>query len=123
MDMIAEAAEDLEDTLREFASVNVGYRAAGSSHIDIVPATIGHSAHEALTGDGIVIRFETRDYSISLKDYAAVPKKGDRILETDAAGVRREYEVCVPIGRQACWQWADSFQRRRRIHTQLVESD
>lgn len=123
MDMIAEAADDLDEMLREHASAPVGYRKDGSAQAIPVPATIGHSTFEALNADGMVIRFETRDFHVSVKDFADVPRKGDRVLETTKDGRRLEYQVCVPMGRQSCWEWADSFHLRRKIFTQLVESD
>lgn len=120
--MIAEGAEWFDGVSREHMAIVVDIHPAASVDVIGVPAVIGRSTFDALTNDGMTIRFETRDFSISTVDWAVAPKKGDRIIETDRTGTRREYEACVPAGMQSCWHWADSAYRKRRIHTQLVEN-
>lgn len=120
-DLIAEGVAWFEGQRREHLAVNVTYRPRDSQSAVTVPATIGMSRWDSLDQSGQMLRFETRDYLIGVADYAADPRRGDVITETDYRGVVRQYEVSLPGGAANPWSWADRGQRIRRIHTQLID--
>lgn len=122
-DMIAKGAAWFDAQRKEHLSVMVDYQPTGAMFAKAVHATIGMSRWDSMDAAGQMVRFETRDYFVSVDEMRDNPKRGDRIHETDAAGTRRTYEVMVPGGSNNPWTWADRGQRIRRIHTQLVESD
>lgn len=122
-DMIAKGAAWFDAQRKQHLAVNVEYKPAASMFAKSVPATIGMTRWDSVDAAGAVVRFETRDYFVSVSDYQPDPKRGDKIHEIDASGTRRTYEVMVPGGANNPWSWADRGQRIRRIHTQLVESD
>ncbi len=122
-DMIAKGAAWFDQQRKEHLSVMVDYQPTGAMFAKSVHATIGMTRWDSMDSVGQMIRFETRDYFVSVDEMRDNPKRGDRIHETDAAGTRRTYEVMVPGGANNPWSWADRGQRIRRIHTQLVESD
>ena len=119
-DMIANGVTWFEQQRREHLAVTVDYIPIGAEEALAVRATIGGSRFESVDSAGQVMRFETRDFLISVEDYATAPVRGDQIVETQG-GVERAYEVMIPGGGQNPWQWADRSQRVRRIHTTLVE--
>lgn len=119
-DMIANGVTWFEQQRREHLAVTVEYLPFGAASASSVRATIGGSRFESVDSAGQVMRFETRDFLISVEDYATAPVRGDQITETQG-GVARTYEVMIPGGGQNPWLWADRSQRVRRIHTSLVE--
>jgi hypothetical protein len=122
-DMIAKGASWFDQQRKKHLAVTVEYQAAGTMFAKSFPATIGMSRWDSIDASGQMIRFETRDYFVGVDEMRDNPRRGDRIHETDASGIRRTYEVMVPGGANNPWSWADRGQRIRRIHTQLVESD
>lgn len=121
-DLIAKGVSFFESKRREHMAVTVEYRAVDGLISMEVRATIGGSSFETIDSSGQVIRMEVRDYMISVEDYPAIPRRGDRISETDQSGTVRVYEVSMPGGVVNPWKWADRSQRVRRIHTALVET-
>jgi hypothetical protein len=119
-DLIAAGVTWFEQQRREHLAVTVEYLPLGAASAVSVRATIGGSRFESVDSAGQVMRFETRDFLISVEDYATAPVRGDQITETQG-GVERAYEVMIPGGGQNPWIWADRSQRVRRIHTTLVE--
>lgn len=122
-DLIAKGAAWFDSQRKQHLAVTVEYRPLGTMFTRAVPATVGMMRWDAIDAAGQMIRFDTRDYFVSVSDYQPEPKRGDRILETDHTGARRTYEVMVPGGQSNPWSWADRGQRIRRIHTQLVEAE
>jgi hypothetical protein len=122
-DMIAKGAAWFDAQRKEHMSVWVEYRPLGTMFSRRVRATVGMMRWDAIDAAGQMIRFDTRDYLVSIDDYQAEPKRGDRIVEVDESGTRRSFEVMIPGGQNNPWSWADRGQRVRRIHTQLVETD
>lgn len=121
-DIIAKGAAWFDAQRKAHMAVYVDYQPLGAMFSRRVPATIGMMRWDAMDAAGQMIRFDTRDYFVSVSDYQAEPRRGDKIHETDEAGARRTYEVMVPGGQNNPWSWADRGQRIRRIHTQLVET-
>lgn len=119
-DLIAKGVNWFEQQRKLHMAVNVEYRGVGTLIPKTVPATIGGSRFEATDAAGQIIRYETRDYFVSVEDWPDAPKRGDRITETDADGVQRVYEVSLPAGAGNPWQWGDRSQRTRRIHTSYI---
>jgi hypothetical protein len=120
-DMIAKGVDWLESQRKQHLAVMVGYRRQGALFVQPVAATIGGTRWDSMDAAGQVIRFETRDYFVSVDDLADPPRRGDVIVET-VNGVERTYEVMIPGGANNPWSWADRAQRVRRIHTQLIET-
>lgn len=119
-DLIAKGAAWFDDQRRQHMAVTVKYKPLGSMFPVEVRATIGTSRFDSIDTAGQVVRFESRDYFISVEDMKQTPVRGDRILETDEGGTLRTYEVTIPGGQNNPWTWADRGQRIRRIHTSLV---
>lgn len=63
-----------------------------------------------------IVRIESKDFFVSVADYAPSPKAGDRITYVER-GVDHAYEVTIPRGRDQCWGWADRSERLRKVHT------
>ena len=119
-DLIAKGVTWFEDQRKLHMAVNVEYLGLGSSVPSVVAATIGGSRFESADAAGQIIRYETRDFIVAVEDWPSAPVRGDRITETDTAGVRRVYEVALPAGAGNPWQWGDRSQRVRRIHTTFI---
>ena len=113
-DLIGQGAAWFRQVAREHLSVMVQYRAVGSVVPRDIPAMVTTTRHETIDPTGQLVRIESRDFYINLDDYAAVPRKGDRVY---AEG--NVYEVFAPFSTNA-WVWADRQQKIRKIHTQLV---
>lgn len=122
-DMIAKGVSWFEEQRKLHMSVNVEYRGLGTLIAKVVPATIGGSRFESTDSAGQIIRYETRDYFVSVVDWPEAPQRGDRITETDEDGAKRVYEVALPDGAGNPWQWGDRSQRVRRIHTTFLKVD
>lgn len=113
-DLIGKGAAWFRNVAREHLSVMVEYRAFASLVPLPVPAMVTTTRHETVDPTGQLVRIESRDFFVNVADYAAVPKKGDRIYAESNV-----YEVFAPFGANA-WVWADRQQQIRKIHTQLV---
>ena len=120
-DLIAEGVAWFEAQRRQHMAVNVAYKPQDVEQAVTVPATVGMTRWDSLDASGQMIRYETRDFLVAVADYAADPRRGDTITETDYRGVQRIYEVMIPGNANNPWTWADRGQRIRRIHTQLLE--
>lgn len=118
-DMLASAAAWLDGMRRQHLARWVSYTQAGVSAPCI--ATVSQSAVETQTEMGVIERWESRDYIISIADLPVdVPRRGDRISETlNSATV--VYEVAAPRG-ASVWAWADSERTAYRIHTKVIDS-
>lgn len=118
--MLASAAAWLESQRLAHLATNVAYRPKSGGQDITCRATIITGQWESVDAAGQVVRMQTRDYIIAVADLAAAPQRGDKVIETDAAGVQRTYEVAIPGGANNPWQWGDVSRRSRRIHTMLV---
>jgi hypothetical protein len=65
-----------------------------------------------------IVRIESKDFFVSVKDYAPSPKAGDRITYVEQ-GSDQAYEVTIPRGRDQCWSWANRSETLRKVHTFL----
>lgn len=123
-DLLQRGAEWLAGMFRRHASRPVTYR-RGAASVELT-APVGRTEFAAVDAAGVATTYESRDYLPMAEDLVLVgvqivPLPGDRIEETDAAGVTRTYEVMAP-GKEPCWRWSDASYLRRRIHTKLVEN-
>lgn len=97
----------------------------GGEHLD-VQATVGRTVFEVDTGDGVVERWEARDYLIAaaalvLGGEAVTPEVGDQVRETQGDKVY-VYEVLAP-GAEPCWRYSDPWRATLRVHTKLVDTE
>lgn len=89
-----------------------------------VAASVGRSAFEVETSNGLFTKLESRDELITAEDLVSPegetvePRAGDRIVEGELDnGV--VHEVMSPGG-QPAWQWSDPGRITLRIHTKYV---
>lgn len=85
-------------------------------------ATIGQSMFESADSNGVLERWESRDFIVrsSLLPFGE-PQRHDQIIDTlGNAGVA--YEVASPRG-VPLWHYGDAFRTVVRIHTKLVEDN
>jgi hypothetical protein len=114
----------LADQLKTHASADVIYEQGGSQVP--VKATIGRTVFEVVDEYGLVEKYESRDFLIHTADLvlAAVeilPKRGDRIRETQGANAF-VYEVMAP-GKEPHYRFSDPFRKLLRIHTKHVDTE
>jgi len=88
-----------------------------------IRATVGKTVFQVSREYGMFERTESRDYIVEaarlvLGGAVTLPRKGDRIRETDGAKAYL-YEVMAP-GNEPCWRYSDLQRRALRIHTKLV---
>jgi hypothetical protein len=121
-DLLAQASAWLEDQRQRFLTQTVVYQRAG----DTIPvqATIGTTIFRLEDGAGALLRVESRDYLIAAAELVIdgtpiVPKRGDRIRETQGGRVFI-YEVTAP-GDEPEWRWSDPYRQTYRIHSQQLE--
>lgn len=115
--MMAWGAEWHSREQRKWVAGWVSYQRGNVTHP--VRATPDRSLWETQDQNGLVERWESRDFIISAIDLPFdPPERGDRIIETTAGGAVLTYEVLAPRGERV-WKW-DSFRTAMRIHTKLV---
>lgn len=115
--MLSVGAVWLDAQRREHLSDWVAYRRGGVTHP--VRATPSSSTFEVQDANGIIERWESRDFVISVIDLPfSPPEKGDLIIETNGTTVLT-YQVLAPRGMEV-WRW-DAFRTAVRVHTKLVE--
>jgi len=86
---------------------------------DDIFATVDRSVFETQTDSGVVERWESRDFIISVTQFRLdSPKRGDRVVERQG-GTVMTFEVCAPPGAKL-WQWADAYRTAYRVHTKLI---
>lgn len=115
MNMLADGAAWLDDQRRTHLTTLVTYR-RGATEL-VVPATIGMTTFEQQDSDGIVTRFQSRDFIITAADIADLgePVVGDEIDEVHS-GTQYTNEVMAVAGGPA-WRWADAYREAIRVHT------
>jgi hypothetical protein len=123
-DLLAAGSAWLAGMQKRNASISVKLRRRGYADV-VVSATAGTTRVEQDTGDNSTMRFESRDYLISVDDYRfggvkSTPRDHDRIVEV-RDGVEVVYEA-FPFAGEACARWMDQSGVRWRIHTKLVEA-
>ena len=122
-DMLAEGQSWLSEKLRTHASRLVTYQ---RDAIDVeLPATIGRPTYEQDDGEGIITRSQVRDFLIDTTDLllspiGSLPRRGDRILETDGS-TTFIFEV-MSLGGEPPWRYSDPFRLKLRIHTKQIDS-
>ena len=118
-DLMARAAEFIAGKLAAEMSRVVTYSRGGDSVA--LSATVGRSSFDVDDGHGM-LRFETRDYIVRMDalvigGVTTLPRRGDRITESAAAG-DVAYEVVAVAGGPE-WRPCDSARVLIRIHTKL----
>jgi hypothetical protein len=101
-------------TIRRGASASVARACAGAIR------------GQALTEDGRVIEFESRDYLMPAASYAfdavaVEPQRGDRVEEPIGL-VTQVYEVAPPGPGDNCFRYMDPQRQWLRVHTKHVST-
>ena len=118
-DLMERAAEFIAGKLAAEMSRAVTYSRGGDSVA--LSATVGRSSFDVDDGHGM-LRFESRDYIVRMDalvigGVTTLPRRGDRITESTAAG-DVAYEVVAVAGSPE-WRPCDSARVLIRIHTKL----
>jgi hypothetical protein len=114
----------LERMREKHATMDVEYVRGGETFS--LRATVGKTVFQVSREYGLFERTESRDYIVDsarliLAGAVTLPKKGDRVRETDGAKAFI-YEVMAP-GMEPCWRYSDLQRRALRIHTKLVAQE
>ena len=122
-DMLRDGQAWLGEKLRTHASRLVVYQ-RDESEAEL-PATIGRSTYEQDDGEGVITRSQVRDFLIDTSDLllsaiGSLPRRGDRILETDGS-TTFVYEV-MALGGEPPWRYSDPFRLKLRIHTKQIDT-
>ena len=119
-DMLAAGASWLADQMAASAAMNCAYkRGANTTQFT---ATLGRSTFEAAGQNGVVERWESRDYIVRVADLPyGEPMRGDFIVE-EINGEAYFYEVAAPRG-VPLFHYSDAFQNAVRIHTKQTDRD
>ena len=121
-DMLDDGLGWLTEKLKAHASRAVVYR-RGADEVT-VQAIIGRTLLKLDDGyGGVRMEWTDRDFLIATDDLVlggqrTLPKRGDRILETDGSQIW-VYDVLAP-GNEPEWRYADPHQQMYRIHTKQV---
>jgi len=116
-DVLAESAAWLDGMRREHMSHTAAY--SRGSVTNPVFASTTKSEFEVVSDQGVVERWESRDFVISLGDLPfGMPARGDVITETLGETTIR-YAVMSPRG-IPLWHWADAYRTAVRVHTKMV---
>lgn len=117
---LADAIDELNDTLDDAVGVSVTYSRGATSAT--ITATIGETVFESDNEFG-VLRIETRDYIVTRSRLDAAgfgePERGDRITETQGDDVVT-HEVLDRQGMMP-FRYCDQSRKRIRIHTTRVQ--
>lgn len=113
-DLLAAGAAWMTSQLKAAAGVNVTYR-RGSQEADVI-ATIGRSEFEAQDQNGVIERWESRDFLVTAADLPfGEPERGDLVVET-SGDLELTYEVASPRG-VPVFRYGDAFRSVVRVHT------
>jgi hypothetical protein len=123
-DLLEKASNWLEEKRTRHASRAITYARGGQSAE--LPATVGKTTFEVDDGYGVLVRHESRDFlvlaaDLVLGDAPELPKRGDRIKETQGETVF-VYEVTAP-GKEPCWRYSDPYRKTLRIHTAQIDTE
>ncbi len=110
--MLRTGATWLEQQRTAWMTEAVAYR-RGATEVS-VNATFCRTKYDV--DDGLVVRIgaHSADFLILADDLGLVPAEGDVIVANG-----RKYEVMNLAG-SGCWEWSDSYNVTRRIHTRDV---
>jgi|688.fasta_scaffold1050499_1 hypothetical protein len=115
--VIEDASKWLTGMQVQHTSNWVSYRRGSLTHPCIASAT--SSTVDVVSANGIVQRWELRDFVISLDQMPfPEPMAGDVIIEAKGTVVL-SYEVLSPPGLEV-WKW-DNFRTAFKIHSRLVQ--
>ena len=90
---------------------------------DTMQAQIGRTVYDEIDDDGIITRFESRDFLIAIAEFTTVsgpPAIGDVIAETQDS-ITYQYRVTAITGGQHYQRDAHRF--RFRIHTKRISAE
>ncbi len=123
-DLLETGSNWLEDQRTKHATRSVSYQRGADSVL--LQATIGRTVFEIDNGHGVLERIESRDFLVLAVDLvllgsAVLPKRGDRIRETQGT-VTYVYEVMAP-GKEPEWRWSDPYRKTLRIHTKQIDTE
>ena len=123
-DLLETGSNWLEDQRTKHATRSVTYQRGADSVL--LQATIGRIVFEIDNGNGVLERIESRDFlvlavNLVLLGSAVLPKRGDRIRETQGT-VTYVYEVMAP-GKEPEWRWSDPYRKTLRIHTKQIDTE
>ena len=122
MTVFRTAAQWLQQKRLDNATVPVTYKRGGDSLA--MEAQVGLTVYEEVDADGVVIRFESRDYLIALDEFEAPitmpPQIGDEIEETQDSATYTYRVTSIPGG-QAYRR--DAHRLRVRIHTKRTSAE
>ena len=117
-DMLARDTAWLAGQRKRFIGTSVVYRRGASSAT--LTATIGSTKRELDEGDGLVTRYESRDFLITAADLIlggarVMPQPGDQIVEADGS-------VCelMDFPGDGYWTWSGPYRVTLRVHTKQV---
>ncbi len=117
-DLLSAGASWLSAQLKANAGATVTYVRDGLAAT--VTAAVGRSAFEGAGQNGVLERWESRDYLVAAGELPfGEPRRGDSIAET-RNGETVVYEVASPRGVPE-WHYGDAFRTIVRIHT--IQSD
>ena len=119
-DLLASGASWLADRLAASAGRTVRY-VRGQTTVNIT-ATVGQSLFEAAGQNGVMERWESRDFVIKTGSFPlGVPERHDRVIDTQG-GADVTYEVAAPRG-VPVWRYGDGFRATMRIHAKAIADD
>ena len=123
-DLLEKSSDFLRQKRQDFMTRSVDYTRAAES-VTLL-ATIGRTIFEVDAGNGILEKFEVRDYLIRTEDLIlstlnVLPERGDVIKET-VGSTTYHYEVNAPDSRQDAFRFSDAYRKTLRIHTKLIDT-
>lgn len=120
MNPFATAIAAAAGTLRAVTGDTVTYRRGGSS-VQVV-ATVGKTTRDVDESDGLVTRYESRDFLVTAAELVlggvrVMPLPGDQVVEGDGT-------VCelMDFPGEGYWRWSDPYRVTLRIHTKRVSA-
>lgn len=123
-DMLARGMQWLTQQRTEHMSQPVTY-VRGADSVTL-PATIGRTEFEIDDGQGLLQKYESRDFLVQTADLvldgsATLPERGDLVRETQGA-TTYVYEVLAP-GQERAWRYSDPYRQALRIHTKHIDTE
>ncbi len=124
-DLLRNASDWLGSMFLEHASSPVVY-SRGSDKVEL-RATIGRTQWDVANERGVVERVESRDFIVeashlALSEGETLPARDDTIREM-IGSTTYVYQVMASAPGVDCWEYADPFRRRLRIHTKLAGTE
>jgi hypothetical protein len=117
-DLLSSASEWLNGMRQEHLSRYVSYVRNGISMP--CPATVAATTFEMQSDMGVVERWESRDFIISVNQFPQdIPMRGDTITE-NLDGTTVTYQVCAPKG-MPVFRYADPYRKAFRVFTKALE--